>query len=399
MERHWQDEQDVRKKIDEEEVKPHPWIRPYVGIEWLKKFLLWQPPKDMSLGECTRFNGLENIVEHIQLKATTAPSEKKSGVATPVSELEMHILQDLLHEDLAIIESACNKIATEIRPSYQQYLLDFLQTPDNPWRQRVSAGDALGFLGDPRFEGKRPWKDDSHWVDITVGKFYRGSKKGDKNARENEYDGNQYPMKGFQIARYPVTYAEYSQFIEEHKDKAPSAWKAARYPTGEGNHPVTYVSWHHAQAYIDWLNSSSKDGYHYFLPTEAQWERAARGPALWKGRENRRRYPWGDEFDAHKCNVHETGLGRTTAVGCFVDGASPEGVLDMAGNVWEWCAGWYDEKYYQKKTVEENKEESHFKVLRGGSFRYFGDNARCACRNLNHPDVGFSNVGFRVARI
>jgi formylglycine-generating enzyme required for sulfatase activity len=152
-----------------------------------------------------------------------------------------------------------------------------------------------------------------------------------------------------------------------------------------------------AGLYRHWLNEQ-KDGYHYFLPTEVQWERAARGPAIWQDKENRRRFPWGDELDPHKCNVYESGLGRTTAAGCFVDGASPEGTLDMAGNVWEWCADWYDENYYKQKKVEENKKSTDYKALRGGAFGLYGVSARCAYRDNYRPDNDVG-CGFRVARI
>lgn len=219
MERHWQAEHDTPKTSDKEptkesddlrptakEIEPHPWIRPYIGIDWLKDFLLWQPPAGMASGVCTRFDGLENIEEHIQLKATVALTEKVRTVkirdsAYVIENIETHILQDLLHEDLAIIESACNKIATQVRPEYKKYLLAFLQSSGNPWRQRVSAGDALGFLGDPRFEGQRPWENEDHWIDITAGEFYRGSREGDVDAEKDEYDGGKYSMEGFQIAR------------------------------------------------------------------------------------------------------------------------------------------------------------------------------------------------------
>jgi formylglycine-generating enzyme required for sulfatase activity len=116
------------------------------------------------------------------------------------------------------------------------------------------------------------------------------------------------------------------------------------------------------------------------------------------GEEKRRRYAWGNDFDAHKCNVDETGLGRTCAVGCFPDGVSPDGVLDMAGNVWDWCADWYDKNYYQQSRDITEKGEG-YKVLRGGSFNNAARHARCAYRMKNLPDNDFHFLGFRVARI
>lgn len=156
------------------------------------------------------------------------------------------------------------------------------------------------------------------------------------------------------------------------------------------------MSWYDAQAYVAWLNEL-EDSHRYFIPTESQWECAARGPALWQGRENRCRYPWGDGFDPHKCNVYESGLVRTTAVGFIVDGASPKGVLDMVGNFWEWCADWYDPKYYEKKTVEKNEVGNLFKMVRGGLFIYVGWDSRCVRRECDLS--GYGSVGFRVARI
>lgn len=236
------------------------------------------------------------------------------------------------------------------------------------------------------------------FVPIAAGDFFRGSLPEEEDSQDDEIDGGKYSLDAFEIARFAVTNAEYLQFTVEVKHRAPRYFEQGNYPLGQGNHPVVEVNWHEAQAYVEWLNERDND-HRYFLPTEAQWERAARGPALWQGRENRRRYPWGDGFEPSKCNVYESGLERTTAVGIFVDGASTEGALDMAGNMWEWCADWYDKNFFKKKTVEENKKEAEYKVLRGGSFVNYGDYARCARRNIYHPDDGYVIVGFRVARI
>jgi|GEM_PF-2622599 len=264
-------------------------------------------------------------------------------------------------------------------------------------RQKGQAGDALGLLGAPRFD-KSCWENPDYWVSIEEGEFYRGSVQGAEGAKDNEIDGSPHKLAPFEITRYPTTNADYQRFAQATGQSIPNHWSGGEFPHGLANHPVVNVNWNDAHAYIHWLNSR-QDGYRYKLPSEAQWERAARGKALIGGKDNRRRYPWGDVFDAHKCNVQETGLGRTCAVGCFPHGASPDGVLDMAGNVWEWCADWFDENYYQLGSVEENKTKGKYRVLRGGSFRFNARNVRCASRDDCLPNDLNDNIGFRVARM
>jgi formylglycine-generating enzyme required for sulfatase activity len=272
---------------------------------------------------------------------------------------------------------------------------------DNAWSAPVKGAAALALK---RFEYSDTERLNRHlFVPIAAGDFYRGSQTGEQEAHDNEIDGHKYRLEAFEIGCYPVTNAEYLRFTKATHHSTPYNWEGDNwegdyYPVGQGNHPVVWVSWRDAQAYIDWLNELLQDGHRYFLPTESQWERAARGPAIWQDKENRRRFPWGDELDPHKCNVRETGLDRITAVGCFVDGASPEGALDMAGNVWEWCADWYDGNYYKQKKVEENKKSTDYKALRGGAFDYSGVSARCAYRRYAPPTTS-ALIGFRVARI
>ncbi|MCP4409868.1 MAG: SUMF1/EgtB/PvdO family nonheme iron enzyme, partial [Gammaproteobacteria bacterium] len=248
-----------------------------------------------------------------------------------VEENQQHLIHHIL-----LLPEVFPQSGRALRQRLEIYLDDTL-----PATARGAAALTLKHLGDVELEVLNRHL----FVPIAAAEFCRGSLPGEKDARDDEIDGGKYWLDAFEIARFPVTNAEYLRFMLEKKHKAPYSFKEGEYPQGQGNHPVVGVNWYDAQAYVVWLNEF-EDHHRYFLPTEVQWERTARGPALSQGRENRRRYPWGDEFDPQKCNVYETGLGRTTAVGCFVDGASPEEVLDMAGNVWEWCADGYDEKYY-----------------------------------------------------
>jgi formylglycine-generating enzyme required for sulfatase activity/energy-coupling factor transporter ATP-binding protein EcfA2 len=294
----------------------------------------------------------------------------------------------LVHHLLLLPELFSNPEAALIR-RLGRYL-------DDAWPAPAKGAAALALK---RFEYSDAERLNRHlFVPIAAGEFCRGSRSGEQEAGDNEIDGKKYRLGAFEIGLYPVTNAEYLQFVQKTGHPTPHfEWENNCYPVGQGNHPVVWVSWYNAQAYIDWLNEQ-KDGYHYFLPTEAQWERAARGPAVWQNKENRRRYPWGDDFNPEICNVYESDLRRTTPVGCFIDGASPEGALDMAGNVWEWCADWYDENYYKQKKVEENKKSTDYKALRGGAFGLYGVSARCAYRDNYRPDNDVG-CGFRVARI
>ncbi len=202
-------------------------------------------------------------------------------------------------------------------------------------------------------------------------------------------NGKAFIDKDYEIDIYPVTNGQYREFIEDggykeddywskegiewrekKEKKQPEYWEDSKF---NGDYqPVVGVSFYEAEAYAKWAGKE--------LPTEMQWERAARGT---DGRE----YPWGNEFDKEKCNCRESGHGKTTRVNMYHNGVSPEGCYDMAGNVWEWTASFYD------------KDKKNRYVLRGGSWILaFPDYFRCAYRYDDFPGYGFDDVGFRCVR-
>jgi formylglycine-generating enzyme required for sulfatase activity len=173
---------------------------------------------------------------------------------------------------------------------------------------------------------------------------------------------------GLFVARTPVTNAEYAHFLAATGHKPPEHWKGKAPPDELRDHPVVYVSWHDAVAYTEWAGVR--------LPTEQEWEKAARGV-------DGRTYPWGDEFDPARCNTDESKIGTTTPVGRYSPGGdSPYGCADMAGNVWEWTAS--------------EPEPAGACVLRGGSWVGSPDFARCVGRDWYLPYLLNSSLGFRL---
>ena len=153
----------------------------------------------------------------------------------------------------------------------------------------------------------------------------------------------------------------------------------------EPDQPVAGVSWHEVAAYARWAGQR--------LPTEAEWEKAARGT-------DGRMYPWGNEMDFSRISYRLVGGRRTSLVGSHLAGASPYGVLDMAGNVCEWVSDWYGEAYY-KNSPKKNPQgplKGEFRVLRGGSFGSNRNQVQCVYRGFEKPDFTAFHIGFRCAK-
>jgi formylglycine-generating enzyme required for sulfatase activity len=189
-------------------------------------------------------------------------------------------------------------------------------------------------------------------------------------------------MTTFHITRTPVTNAQYAAFTAATGYRPPVHWEGAEPPAPLADHPVTYVDWHDAQAYCAWAGGR--------LPSEAEWEYAARGS-------DGRRYPWGDAVPtALHCNYGGQ-IGATTPVWRYAAGASPFGLLDMAGNVWEWTATLYRPYLYCAGDGREDPAAIGQRVVRGGSYQHGSHELRCAARDQLYPDACDVYIGFRVA--
>lgn len=251
-------------------------------------------------------------------------------------------------------------------------------------------------------------------VKIPAGKFLMGSTyeqiaEATKDGADSDWIKNEMPQHYVQlseyfIGKYPITNREYQAFIRDTKYKSPQGWDGDEFPVGKGSHPVVNVSWVDAIAYCKWL--SQKSGKYFRLPTEAEWEKAARwniSHAKEGGNSGEPLiFPWGNKFDSQKANTDEAYIGDTTEVGNFSpDGDSPYGCADMAGNVWEWCNDWLDEYKYKNSDKEiinpQGNQTGKSRVLRGGSF---GDDlwsARTAGRYGDLLSLFSWYYGFRVA--
>jgi formylglycine-generating enzyme required for sulfatase activity len=240
----------------------------------------------------------------------------------------------------------------------------------------------------------------------------RNSERAKKWRAKGHFDREQpqhtLTLPDYTIGKYPVTVGEYRAFVEaagylQHQYWTDTGWewreagrvvKPERWDderwTGDSRLPVVGVSWYEACAYCRWLTEAT--GRTYRLPTEAEWEKAARGT-------DGRLYPWGDEFDASRCNAQASGQKRTTPVAQYSPaGDSPYGCADMGGNVSEWTMSQYQPYPYDAHDGHHDPAGDAERVIRGGSWYKPALRARVVSRGMNDPFFRDDDVGFRSAR-
>jgi formylglycine-generating enzyme required for sulfatase activity len=233
---------------------------------------------------------------------------------------------------------------------------------------------------------------DIEMVYIPAGTFLMGSNEGD----DGEKPRHEVYLDGFYIARYPVTNAQYREYVAATAHPLPDHWKPGPFwkigtwPRRKEDHPVVFVSWRDALGYCRWLSAVTRQEVR--LPTEAEWEKAARGTDGWK-------YPWANEFDESKCNSQASMILDTTPVGRYSpEGDSPYGVADMAGNVSEWTNSLHRPYPYNLDDGREDVGlEEAWRVVRGGSFEGLRWHVRCAFRGRVISAHRLGSRGFRCA--
>ena len=227
---------------------------------------------------------------------------------------------------------------------------------------------------------------------VPEGPFLMGTDD-DPEAFPHERPQHTVILSAYWVDETEVTNAQYRLCVEAEACDPPSILTAYD-DSARANHPVVYVNWDKASAYCAWL--ADETGWDVRLPSEAQWEKAASWDPI---TEVKYRYPWGDDDPTPTLlNYQGTGLGRTTPVGSYPLGASPYGALDMAGNVWEWVADWYDQDYYDDTDGAidpTGPATGTHRVMRGGSYGYSAHKARTTHRDAGTVKASGAGLGFR----
>lgn len=221
------------------------------------------------------------------------------------------------------------------------------------------------------------------WIEIPAGEFLMGSNPIQPiTSYPDESPEHQIDLEEFFISAKPITNAQYEKFVLSTGYKKPGHWIGGVVPSQKKEHPVTYIDWDDANAFANWCGAS--------LPSEAQWEKSARGS-------DGRLFPWGDAEPTNEDANFGNLIGDTTEVGIHKSGASVYGVLDLAGNVWEWTSSIHREYPYNSNDGREDVNLWGARVVRGGNYLSAAKNIRCADRHSIYPTARDIYIGFRVA--
>jgi formylglycine-generating enzyme required for sulfatase activity len=348
-------------------------------------------------------------------------------VAQPGVKLPEGLLQDLHSPQAGAREDAVEELAYLLRkgeealaqwareeltylsqednsPSVQRAALKALEVACLPTPAKLPIAQFIASCTDAM--ERRHLSFESEIILIPAGPFLMGSSADNPLALDEEKPQHNINLPDYSIARTPVTNAQYANFVAVTGYPVPDHWESVDTLAEKLDHPVVWVSWYDALAYCAWLTETwqerGKIGTDKVvrLPTEAEWEKAARG-------EDGREYPWGNVFDPTRCNHEGSGIGDTTPVGKYSPrGDSPYSCADMAGNVWEWTSslwgkGSHKPMFAYPYDLFDGREhlsadDSFRRIIRGGAYYYTADCVRCATRNLKFPYTKHSGGGFRI---
>ena len=401
----------------------------------------------LALGRMVRHDGIDKAADWLDyllkpVKSRRATAQQRTAVLAAECLREIGGRSALL--------GTSTQVPEELEQRTVALLAQAVAGTDLGSAERVRAGVLLGELGDPRtgvctlppsmiwFRAPQPFQIGSTAEEVDAAgiaweKYYLEKNNTSlattyRTYAQNEINDAWLTLRPFALARYPVTNAQYQLFIDDDgynaeqlwwsdaarawfarddaqteglqkwqirtgKDR-PEFWRNTRLGASRPNHPVVGVNWYEAMAFCAWLTLRHPDHGTYCLPSEAEWEYAARGIT-------RRPYPWGSlEPDETRANFANLFAG-TTAVGAFAAGATEEGIDDMAGQVWEWHRSSYVRRY--PYNPDDGREEASgdiakkYFTLRGGGWNNLSLNLRAADRDYGAPDSHLDNLGFRLA--
>lgn len=334
-------------------------------------------------GQALEWRSTLTFVFGAQLARYSSPQRSTALMARLIDSLtdEDFNLAVVVGDCLQILLKRGVRLRENLDEQFRKYCLSAIER-EVPVRERHELALALGHLGDPRIV--TDLRDPAAYIEIPANLYRVG---GDKEAW-GSLDAEEFQLeKPLMLAKYPVTNSQYALFIEsggyreqqwwspegwkwrtENQCEEPELWRDAKW--NAPNKPVVGVSFWEAEAFAKWAGGR--------LPTEREWEAAARGVSGFK-------YPWGDEGENGVCNSFEANLGETSAVGIFPRSRSADfGLEDMAGNVWEWCS---------------DKLEAAGRVIRGGSWVFDARSCVSALRVRDEPGSRVDYLGFRVAAV
>ncbi len=276
-------------------------------------------------------------------------------------------------------------------------LISIIETKESCFEERFLSASILNVIGDTRIKPLDP-----PMLDIPESVFTMGITREDAQNTANEFsnigvkeewilkESPEIPVRldSYRIGKYPVTNTEYLTYLNENKHaECPSYWKYRVFPSHFANHPVHSLSVDSINSYIIWLNEKTNRSFR--LPTEAEWEFAAKG-------NDKSEYPWGNSFEKDHANTVESGLINTTPVGLFPKGESHCGCLDMSGNVEEYTSSYYSPYNEDEVIMDDLLESGPYLIARGGSYTRFRDLARTTRRHGKYASDLYV-MGFRLA--